>query len=299
MKLRVDLGHSTRRRWGSLGVVLAGASLLLARTASAERCAIWPAVFPADGEAVSPNTHLWVVCAAYENACEPLTLRDASGTLIPLVEVEQRRILDGPPRRLIRYAPRAELAPGSYELTDRSRSSLTFRVVSGRAMPPRVPTVLEYQFTLRGAKEGRQDGAEEPSSRPARFAQFTLAADDGLLVADVGEANDDPLDVVSDGFARRGAGQYTFLLGWGACRSTLPEADYCTRTRARFGTLSGEGTFSGWTPWQAVDFPGPDCVARAARERRERLGRWGVGALGVAAAFGGAIWLLRRRRSRA
>ena len=172
---------------------------------------------------------------------------------------------------------------------------MTFRVVSGAAIPPRVPTVLGYQFTLQGSKEG----TAEPSSRPARFAQFTLAADDGLLVTDIGDANDDPLEVVSDGFARRAPGQYTFLLGWGACRSTLPEADYCTRTRARFGTLSGEGTFSGWTPWQTVDFPGSDCVARVAREKRERLERWGLGALGVAVASGGALWLLRRRRSRA
>jgi hypothetical protein len=293
MKICVRYHRATCLRRILLGVALACATPLLSGRASAERCAIWPAVFPANGDTVAPNTHLWIVCALSEEPCEPLTLRDANGALVPLVQVEQRRSAEGPSRRLLRYAPRAKLAPGSYELTNRASRSLTFRVAPGGDATPQVPKLLEYRFNLQGPSEDRVD----PSSAEERIAQFVLAAPDGLLLADVGEANDDPLGVVSDGFTHVAPGRYIYWLGWGACRSTLPEADYCTRTRVRFGTLSGAGTFSGWTAWQAVEFPGSDCAVRARGEQLRRLQRWGVTALVVAAASGGVLWFARRRRS--
>jgi hypothetical protein len=280
------------KHWFPLCIALVCFGLFLTRMAGAERCAVWPAVFPANGDSVSPDTHLWVICAPYDETCEPLTLRDPSGALVPIVEVAQRRVQQGPSRRLIRYAPQNALPPGSYELSDRASHSLTFHVVSRASRPPRIPQLLEHRFTLQGSNEDRAAS----SSHEARLAQFVLAADDGLIVADMGEPNDDPLDVVSNGFIRRAPGRYDFWFGWGFCHLTFPEADYCTRTRVRFGTLSGGGAFSGWSPWHAVDFPGPDCVARAARLQRRRLERWGLATFAVMAS-GGALWLLRRRRS--
>jgi hypothetical protein len=134
------------------------------------------------------------------------------------------------------------------------------------------------------------------SSRLAQQRRCPALRDIGLIIADIGDATDDPLQLVSDDVIEPARGEYHFWLGRSKCHLTWPDVDACLHTRVRFGTLSGEGTFSGWTRWIDLDFPGADCAERAWRAERDRM-RVVVAAsvLGVLSA-GAALWRFRRRR---
>jgi MYXO-CTERM domain-containing protein len=275
--------------------LLLGAQLLGADAFA--RCQPPSGTFPRGGDTVSPNTFIWAFCAP-GGPCKRPTLRRIGGAELALHPVEARDIGPGPRLQLVRYAAQAPLEPGDYEVTQPRRGSVQFRVVAAPPAPPRVPAAEFLHFEIHdGPKPGDDTPAGEDSSAD-HSAAFVIDGDSGMLVADVGDPDEDPLDSIS-GFFRSGptTRQY-FWLGWGECYSTLPRAAECTRSRVRFGTLSNEGVFSGWTKWLSVEFPGADCDARAREAddaERQKLYTF----VGAVAGLGlGLVALARRRRTR-
>jgi len=164
-----------------------------------------------------------------------------------------------------RYRPVTPLDPGTYRLRlvappnplkVHNLRDIIFRIRRGNEpKPPALPRVLRSSYFMRDRTPRDLDSpwaAEVEPSGPWKSARFELRIGNAMLVADFGRADVDPLDNLILAPARPD-GVHTFQLG--VPGYGLPDADYCTRSRVRFGALSAAGRFSGWTAWYAVNFP--------------------------------------------
>ena len=250
-------------------------------------------LFPNEGALVSPQTRVWAICPVYKAPCAPPELRPRSGAPLELDVLQQRGIGPGGRTIVLQYGPRTALTPGEYELSQWHRPSLRFRVIESVAQRPRVPTVTLRGFTMAGSP----DQHAEERGNYERSADFLVQGDPGLPVAEIGEGEKDPLYGLSEDFRAGAAGEYFFAVGWGQCFSTLAGADDCTKTRVRFGTLSGEGEFSGWSEWIGVQFPGTGCEAKSVDARRKAIFGWTVAGAAVCSVLLGGYLRFRRRHS--
>jgi hypothetical protein len=272
-----------------------------AREALAMICSDGSRFYPYSGAVVGTDAQIWWTAPIGSGLPH---LERAAGGEVKLVRVELREINHQwwGHRPLQRYSPVMPLEPGEYWLSFQPQASASGRVaermLADRGTPFRVVSGSEEERVplpeQRGLRffTGRADSGDPGSA--TQIATFELSLALGVLVADFGDADDDPLESLY--FERRRNGtQLEFLLGSGFCDSNLLTAP-CMHTRVRFGALSASGRFSGWTPWSELDFPGEHCPSPAipgvAPPRGRSLVLWG--ALSAAAALV-AGWFVRRR----
>jgi hypothetical protein len=155
---------------------------------------------------------------------------------------------------LQRHAPVQKLEPGVYWLSFPAG-------IRGR--PDVVRRAIETSFTV---EAGIDLPVPMPELRGFRWAEasavFELWLPKGMLVADFGDEDEDPMESIQLQGPRDGL--YRFRLGSSACSSNL-QVTGCMRSRVRFGALSGAGKFSGWTGSFDVQFPGQNCTAAMGR----------------------------------
>jgi hypothetical protein len=205
--------------------------------------------FPYQGAVVSPDAQLWFFGEIGSGLPQ---LRREDGSPIRLVASERREVNhEWWGRRLVqRHAPVQPLEPGVYWLSFQSS-------ISGR--PDIVRRPIETSFTV---DAGTHSSVPMPELRGVRWAGtlavFELWLSQGMLVADFGDADEEPLESLQLEGPRDGL--HVFKLGSSVCGSNLQVTD-CLRTRVRFGALSAAASFSGWTAWQEVQFPGTSCAA--------------------------------------
>ncbi|MEO8181975.1 MAG: hypothetical protein ABI895_24335 [Deltaproteobacteria bacterium] len=221
--------------------------------------------YPSAGAILFQDAELWL--RRGEGTRVP-HLQRRGGAEIPLTLVSRHALSDersdrGPP--IERYRPIAPLKAGTYVLRLVSPPiqrrvlrplEITFAVRRGREVkPPALPQLLRSSYHVHDATPALATsmwGSEVEPLGPVRQAQFEVRIGEGMLVADFGRADDDPLDnLLLD--PPDPSGVHVFELG--SPGYGLSHADRCTRSRVRFGVLSAAGQFSGWTTWQAVRFP--------------------------------------------
>lgn len=162
---------------------------------------------------------------------------------------------DGNPRlRVFRFVPSQPLVVGdTYELALRdvdghiasTRSSVV--IVDAATTPPPLPVVTELSYLQTFG-----------FSRAIRLAFFRFEQVSGLLVADVGEPDEDPWQNISLRFTEQSDQGFYFRLGIDECHANLWQADLGVETKVRFGQLDAAGRFSGWTASYQVSYPDMD-----------------------------------------
>jgi hypothetical protein len=179
----------------------------------------------------------------------PAPWLDPDGVEVELLEVHRRTVdnLADPdrPMTLVRYRPRDGFQPGvTYRQMGGGDLQITESAQAEAPLPPRIRS-LSYEVG--------------PGFSGLVFvAAFDLDPHDGMLVADVGEPDDDPWQSVTFEDVPRDVTDNTVLqyrLGIDQCMSTFAAADYGVHTQVRFGTLDGHGRFSGWTRTYEVAYP--------------------------------------------
>jgi hypothetical protein len=172
------------------------------------------------------------------------------------------------------------------------REGTPFRVVGGAEQAPiPLPEQRGLNFLL-----GPSDSGAGGVGSTGVLASFELSLAQGMLVADFGDADDDPIESLYFEPSRKGD-RVVFLLGSGTCESNLRAAP-CAHTRVRFGALSASGRFSGWTPSSEIEFPGENCalpISPGVAQPGWRLLAF-CGALVVAAALIAGRFARRRTR---
>jgi hypothetical protein len=208
----------------------------------------WPFRAPAGSD-------IWQLCASA--ACEPPQL-EVAGVELALSEVDRRAATQlgtewGDGKWLVRYRPSEALAPGVDNYLNPATGGQPFEVVSDEEGPPGPPPRLlgiayeDHVFTGTGYTP--------------LAASFYLELDDRMLVVDVGEPDEDPLqnlvfeDTFTVPFETTNPGALLYRLGTTECLSTFLEAAPGVTTQARFAFIDGRGRFSGWTGFYAVEFP--------------------------------------------
>jgi len=213
--------------------------------------------FPREGAIVSPDTQIWFFA---EIGSGVPRIRREDGREVRAVPFDRRDVNHvwwG--RRLLQwYAPVQELEPGAYwlsfqqsvnirsEFARRSPIETSFTVVAGTHLPVPRPELRGFRWVPRALR----------STLPSHLAVFDLWPPQNMLVADFGDADEDPLESLLLDDPQDGL--HHFWLGNSQCSSNLAETN-CLHTRVRFGALSGAGAFSGWTSWREVNFPGEQC----------------------------------------
>lgn len=188
---------------------------------------------------------LLVSCSLCDEADEPasaITGLDAqtnapnSAVTFEVEEVERVTRVEGGVS--IRYRVTEPPTEGRYVL--QSGDAYVSLSVEPDRGPPAVP---EVQLA----------GYEMGSS--VRSAHFYISGVNGMLVADVGQADENPMQNLQPARQPVSAGEFVFFLGTDVCLTTFGAADFGLETQVRFGTLAPSGDFSGWTDWVEVRYP--------------------------------------------
>lgn len=168
----------------------------------------------------------------------PAELIASNGSGVPLTEVARVALAEGGFSAM--YNAATPLEPGlEYGLQS---GPFTTQVEMEAAELPQLPTVELIGYQMGDSGWG-----------PVREALFKISGAHGVLVADEGEQDDDPMQ--NSRGATVGRTEFTFSLGQGLCVTTLKAADFGLETRVRFGVLSPSGEFSGWTEWFELSYP--------------------------------------------
>lgn len=229
------------RNWVVVGSRVACATaavtaiLGVAEDANALSCAV-------PGGGISRGTDILVHCPLCAAQGAPATVATVwNGTLgIAVKEVARVEMANG--GLAFRYLANEDLAGESYTL-DGSLQSLSTQPSPHDGVPD-VPVA-----TLTGY--GMDDGVWGSS----RLAYFALEGVTGMLVADEGEPDEDPMSNLVDTYQAPDETSFTFGLGFGPCGGSLPSAELGVETRVRFGAMAPNGDFSGWTAWLDLAYP--------------------------------------------
>jgi hypothetical protein len=266
----------TRRSAWAAGGTIAGLVLVAATPAGALDCRLPGGFFPTfyheyDGTVLPrllPADSLFVVECPVDPArpcLQPsLTLR---GQEVALIEIDRRPVLGegalsgAPAMERVRYAPSSRLSVGeTYDVAavrsvgERSAYWVgSVSVVDAGGDPPPLPVLRGLEYTSRQGFSG-----------PVRAAGFAFDPIPGMLIADVGEPDEDPWQNVALFFAGQSADRQShwlsYSLGVRDCYSNFPQADLGVTTQVRFGQMDAAGRFSGWTPFYVVSYPAVESV---------------------------------------
>lgn len=205
--------------------------------------------YPMGPATIAADEHVVVLCnPTYGPPCTIAPWYDQDEAEVELLEVDRRTIGNpGYPDRpltLVRYRPQDGFQP---DVTYHQIGGGDLNVIgSTQASVPRPPRIRALSFEMGSGFSG-----------PVYVAAFDLDPHDGMLVADVGEPDDDPWQSVTfDDIPWDATGtvlQYRLGIDW--CMRTFAAADWGVQTQVRFGTLDGQGRFSGWTQTYEVAFP--------------------------------------------
>jgi hypothetical protein len=257
-------------RWASAGlfmaVVLGGAAPAQALTCVGPGGIVPPGgvAMAADTQRVMPPDGLIVTLCPTESVsayCQPPILGHTLEEDL-LIRTDDRLLLgdgsldrDGNPRlRVLRFRALQPLVVGdTYQFALRdvdgsvASKSSSVVVVEAASTPPPLPVVTDLSYLQTFG-----------FSQAIRLAFFRLEHVSGLLVADVGEPDEDPWRNISPRFSEHSEHGFYFRLGVDECDANFRQADLGVETTVRFGQLDAAGRFSGWTSQYLVSYPAAD-----------------------------------------